>query len=95
MRIASEEILYLCFQIPFVCPTAGWRREMSTWQVVVTAGLMVVAGLIPVFVMFGRLWRMFWEFKARTEIKLNRLLQDRSEASRGISDDSKMGVDSK
>lgn len=68
---------------------------MSTWQVVVTAGLMVVAGLIPVFVMFGRLWRMFWKFKARTEIKLNRLLQDRSEASRGISDDSKMGVDSK
>ena len=27
MRIASEEILYLCFQIHFVCPTAGWRRK--------------------------------------------------------------------
>lgn len=68
---------------------------MSAWQVVVTAGLMVVAGLIPVFAMFGRLWRMFWEFKARTEIKLNRLFQDHSGAICGISDDSKMGVDSK
>lgn len=28
MRIAYEEILYLCFQIHFVCPTADWRREM-------------------------------------------------------------------
>lgn len=68
---------------------------MSAWQVVVTAGLMVVAGLIPVFAMLGRLWRMFWEFEARTEIKFNRLLQDRSGAICGISDDSKMGVDSK
>lgn len=28
MRIVSEEILYQCFQIHFVCPTAGWWREM-------------------------------------------------------------------
>lgn len=29
MRIAFKEILYPCFLIHFVCPTAGWRRDMG------------------------------------------------------------------
>lgn len=27
-----QEILYPCFRIHFVCPTAGWRREMRIRQ---------------------------------------------------------------
>lgn len=37
MRIVSEEILYQCFQIHFVCPTAGWRRDMDCVSLVCLA----------------------------------------------------------
>lgn len=67
---------------------AAWDERLASCC---DGGLLVVAGRVPVFAVFGRLWLMLWEFKAWTEIKLNRLLWDRSEVSRRIRDDSKMG----